>query len=147
MAHRSQYNRVVQLAPSAKAASPLRCSAFSSYECLRNHGLLFSSSDTLAHNFNRAMRASGNRGRDTAQHKPFKAVAETGRTNKDTVRIPLFCGLAEFVLWITFPQYTRNLDSCPTQYVERLFRDLFNPGPFLLSIFLKHLAERRNHFS
>src|ERR1051325_746797 len=115
MVHPSQCNRAGQLAPSAKAGAPLHCSAFSSSECSPTYGPLFGSPDTLAHDFNRAMRASGNRRRDTAQHKPFKAVAETGRTNKDTVRVPFFCGLAELLLWITFLQHARYFDSCPTQ--------------------------------
>jgi len=74
-----------------------------------------------SHHFDRAMRACGNRRGDTTQHKSFKAVAETGRTNKDTVCVPLFCCLTEFLLWITFPEYTRNFHFCLTQYVERLF--------------------------
>src|SRR5215510_4399528 len=49
---------------------------------------------TLANNLDRAMRTCGNRSRDTAQHKSFKAVAETGKT-----RTPLYS-----------PQVAANLD-------------------------------------
>src|ERR1043165_1853805 len=49
---------------------------FHHMHALRTYEPLFGLPDSLAHNFNRAMRASGNRRRDTAQHKPFKAAAQ-----------------------------------------------------------------------